>query len=174
VLSPEWGDERARLAAMAQVSDPSTRRLLDDAGLTSGWRCLEVGAGAGSVASWMARRVVGRNPAGRSGHVTATDIDTRFLRELSDPNLTVLEHDVTADEFPQESFDLIHACFVLEHLPAREQVLDKMVRWLAPGGTLVLEAIAGFPVDSSPNPAFRQFFDLGYATIACRGRKPAA
>jgi ubiquinone/menaquinone biosynthesis C-methylase UbiE len=37
-----------------------------------GWRCLEVGAGRGSMAVWLAQRV------GPSGHVVATDVDVGF------------------------------------------------------------------------------------------------
>src|SRR5262245_32903792 len=144
--------ERVRLAAMAEVCDPTTTRVLDDLGVAAGWRCLEVGAGGGSVAAWLAGRVT---PA---GHVVATDVDTRHLAELaaSTANLTVLRHDVTRDPAPAGGpFDLVHARFVLEHLPERADVLDRLVAWLRPGGVLVIESIARFPVDSSPHPPFR-------------------
>ena len=42
-------------------------------GLGPGWRCLEVGAGSGSVARWLAAKV------GPEGSVLATDIDTRWV-----------------------------------------------------------------------------------------------
>ncbi|WP_084132425.1 class I SAM-dependent methyltransferase [Parafrankia colletiae] len=152
VLGGAQDSERARLAAMAAVCDPTTARVLDDLGVGPGWRCLEVGAGAGTVATWLAGRV---RPAG--GHVVATDIDPRPLDDLAGPNLTVLHHDITCDPQPPGGpFDLVHARFVLEHLPAREEVLDRLVAWLAPGGVIVVESIAGFPVGSSPHPAFRR------------------
>jgi len=46
--------------------------------------------GRGSMARWLCEYV---GPAGR---VTATDLDTGFLSELSLPNLDVLRHDVTS------------------------------------------------------------------------------
>jgi hypothetical protein len=49
--------------------------------------------------------------------VTATDLDTGFLTELSLPNLDVLRHDVTSDEFPAGSFDLVYVRAVLMHIP---------------------------------------------------------
>ena len=47
--------------------------------------------------------------------VTAIDLDIGFLSELSLPNLEVLRHDVTSDEFPDRSFDLAHVRAVLMH-----------------------------------------------------------
>ena len=43
-----------------------------------GWRCAELGAGAGSVARWLLER------GGRRGSVTAIDSDTALLADLAD------------------------------------------------------------------------------------------
>ena len=40
--------ERARLALLEEVHDPYTVRQFDAIGVSEGWRCLDVGAGAGS------------------------------------------------------------------------------------------------------------------------------
>jgi tRNA A58 N-methylase Trm61 len=56
---------------------------LESLGVADGWRCLEVGAGGGSIAEWLCRRV------GRKGAVLATDLDTRFLYALDFPNLEI-------------------------------------------------------------------------------------
>jgi len=128
---------RRRLLALEAVFDPGTFRVLAEAGVAAGAHCLEIGAGAGSVAGWLAERV------GPVGSVLATDIDPRFLGPLAGahPNLTVARHDIAADPLPDGRFDLIHARLVLEHLPARETALAAMVAALAPGGRLVVEAI---------------------------------
>lgn len=62
--------ERDRLAAMAEVCDGWTRSVLDRLGVGFGWRCLEVGAGSGTVALWLAGRVAG--PARRRGRTGRT------------------------------------------------------------------------------------------------------
>jgi hypothetical protein len=59
--------ERERLALLAQLADPLMTQRLSRLGVGPGWHCLEAGAGAGSVARWLASRV---GPAGR---VVATD-----------------------------------------------------------------------------------------------------
>ena len=45
----EADDELARLKLLEALGDPLTFRYLDGIGVRQGWRCLEVGAGAGSV-----------------------------------------------------------------------------------------------------------------------------
>jgi hypothetical protein len=42
-----------RFAALAAIFDPGTIRHLQDIGISEGWRCLEVGAGGGSIAKWL-------------------------------------------------------------------------------------------------------------------------
>jgi len=66
--------ELDRLRLLESVFDPGSQRALLGAGLTVGMRCLEIGAGAGSVARWMGDVV------GTKGSVAAVDISTRFLR----------------------------------------------------------------------------------------------
>ena len=80
---------RERFAALPRIYDPGTIRHLQALGVTAGWRCLEVGAGGGSIALWLAERV------GPSGYVLATDLDTRFLEPLARPTLEVRRHDIT-------------------------------------------------------------------------------
>ncbi|WP_336500822.1 hypothetical protein [Candidatus Frankia alpina] len=62
VLGGPTDTERARLVAMASVCDPTTIRILDERGVSAGWRCLEVGAGGGSIAAWLADRVTAPPP----------------------------------------------------------------------------------------------------------------
>jgi predicted O-methyltransferase YrrM len=69
-------DALVRLRLMEAECDPPTFRYLDAIGVGAGWRCLEVGAGAGSVVRWLSGRV------GPRGRVVAVDIDPRFLGNL--------------------------------------------------------------------------------------------
>jgi SAM-dependent methyltransferase len=125
--------ERRRLDLLAARLDPLTKRRVGRLGLPQDARCLEVGGGRGSIASWLCREVAPR------GQVTATDVQTDFLSELSLPNLTVLRRDVRTDSFPAGSFDLVHVRAVLMHIEDRMAVLRRMASWLAPGGWLLAE-----------------------------------
>jgi SAM-dependent methyltransferase len=125
--------ELERLRTLEAVFDPGTRACLLATGLREGWRCLEVGAGAGSIARWLSEA------AGPSGHVLAIDLSTRFLSDLRGANLEVREADVRDARLEPGSFDLAHARFVLIHVPDWAAALAAMVRCLKPGGWLVLE-----------------------------------
>lgn len=127
--------ELERLHAVESAYDPATMPLLEELGVGEGWRCLEVGAGAGSVACWLAERV------GPAGLVVATDLETSYLDGLVRPNLKVVRHDVIAEPAPEGPFDLVHARLVVEWLPRWEEALRHMVDALRPGGLLVLEDI---------------------------------
>ena len=49
--------EQARLALLEEVCDAQTVRQFDAIGVGVGWRCLDVGAGAGSTTRLLAERV---------------------------------------------------------------------------------------------------------------------
>ena len=115
------------------VFDPASRRRLLGIGLQAGWRCLEVGPGAGSIMTWMSEVV------GPAGQVLAVDLDPKFLSEAERPNVTVVRADISTAQLPQQSFDVVHARYVLIHLPDYEVALTKMFDSLKPGDWLVLE-----------------------------------
>jgi SAM-dependent methyltransferase len=131
-LDNAWSGENRRLAGAQELLDPPTFRHLDTIGITAGMRCLEVGGGGGSVARHMAERV------GPMGSLLVTDLDIRHLEGINDQNIEVRIHDICSDPLEAE-FDIIHARFVLEHLPERHDVLDKLVSALRPGGWLLVE-----------------------------------
>ena len=124
--------ELDRLRAIEVVFDPASQRRIRSTGFTHGWRCLEVGAGAGSVASWMA------SVSGLSGHTTAIDSNTRFLTGLSS-GVRVVAGDRRTAALEPESFDLVHARSVLTHRPDVAVALESMLVALRQGGWLVLE-----------------------------------
>jgi SAM-dependent methyltransferase len=127
----ETGD---RFDALASLFDPVTIRHLDMLGVGDGWRCLDVGAGGGSIARWLGRRV------GTSGRVLAADIDTRWLAARANgPNVDVQQLNIVVDPLPEAAFDLVHERLVLLHLPERRAVLHRLASALRPGGRLLVE-----------------------------------
>ena len=124
--------ELNRLRSIEAIFYPATRRRILSAGLKSGSQCLEIGAGAGSIMTWMA------GEAGSSGTVTAIDLNTRFLNDTAS-NVRVLAGDIRSIPLGSELFDLIHARYVLVHIPEAQTVLERLWSFLKPGGSLVIE-----------------------------------
>jgi len=150
-----------RFAALAALYDSTTERHLQDRGVAPGWHCLEVGGGGGSIARWLGERV------GPGGRVIVTDVDTHFLDQVALENVEVRRHDITSEPLPEQAFDLIHTRMVLIHLPARDEVLSRLLSALKPGGWLVCEEFDRVSVP--PDPAvFAGEIDL--KTHAAMGR----
>jgi SAM-dependent methyltransferase len=129
-----WTEERRRLAGLEAALDPGTQLHLTRLGVGPGTRCLEIGAGGGSVAFWLAGRV---RPGGT---VVATDLETDFLESevANHPGLEVLRHDLMAEELPT-GFDVVHARWLVEWMPDKHAALRRMARALRPGGVLLVE-----------------------------------
>lgn len=130
VYDQGFAEERKRISGMEALWDAGSRALLDELGIGPEWRCLEVGAGGGSLVEWM---------AGRGASVLAVDIDTRFVEPLASDSIEVRRMDIRTDDLPGSEFDLVHARLVLEHLSDRSQILDRLAATLRPGGWIVIE-----------------------------------
>ena len=122
-----------RFAGLEAVFDPVTRGHLTRLGLAPGARCLEVGAGSGSIARWMADQV------GSSGRVLAVDLDPRWCRRDGRAQLDVRALGLVAQPVPPGPWDVIHERLVLQHIPKRLDVLTRLVEALARGGVILVE-----------------------------------
>jgi SAM-dependent methyltransferase len=132
VLDNTAAEAERRFASLESCYDPVTIRQLEEIGVSTGWRCLEVGGGGGSIARWLADRT------GPAGEVVVTDINPRWL-DADRPNIEMRRHDIVADELEPGAFELAHERLVLIHLPERRQALKRMIGALKPGGWLLIE-----------------------------------
>ena len=146
--------EEERLRALEALCDGAAARRLDALGVGAGWRCLEVAAGRGSIARWLADR------AGPSGQVVATDLNPRFLRAAELPgSIEVREHDILADGFEPQAYDLVHARALLVHMPEPERTVARLAASVRPGGWLLLEEadFSMFRASDAHYPGAEQF-----------------
>lgn len=97
--------------------------------------------------------------------LTGVDMDGEALnaRRLVKKDL---RHTVVGDlrsvELPAQSFDVIYNAFVLEHVEGAHKVLDNFVRWLRPGGMMIIrvpdkDGVQGFLARHTPH-----FFHVFY------------
>ncbi|MFF8414798.1 class I SAM-dependent methyltransferase [Streptomyces omiyaensis] len=156
----------AHHASLEGALDPLTLGHLRDGAVGPGMVCLEIGAGAGSVAHGLLRMVA------PGGTVTATDVKPG--RITAAPGLTVLAHDVVTDPLPESAYDVVVARLVLQHLPRRQDVLRRLVRALRPGGLLQVDEFdaAHEPCLLAPTPqdaALYERFTTAKATLMRAG-----
>ena len=128
-----FDDELGRLCLLEGRYDPHTFRRLGMFGPLAGARCLEVGAGAGSVACWLA---VQARPAGQ---VVATDTNPRFIADAVKAGVEVRRHDILADPLEPGRYDLVHCRALLLHLADPRQAVRNMAVAVRPGGWLLIE-----------------------------------
>lgn len=157
-----------RLDLLGEVLDGFTAERLAGIGDLSGRRCLEIGAGNGSVAAWLA------DQAGPAGRVVATELNPRHL----DPGgrYQVVRHDLTSDPVPEGPWDLIHARLVLNHIEGRHEALRRLAEALAPGGALAVtqwddhrEGLVLAAPDADATPLFYAYQAAVEALLAERG-----
>ncbi|MGN6866810.1 MAG: class I SAM-dependent methyltransferase [Solirubrobacteraceae bacterium] len=120
--------ERARLELLAEFHDPLTIAQLDAISMGEGWRCLDVGAGAGAVTRILAERV------GRGGSLLAVDLDTTLLERLAGDRIEVRRMDLLREPLPPDEFDLVNARLLLMHTPSRLEALRRLAGAARPGG----------------------------------------
>lgn len=168
------GNERTgtsdMLNALSAILDTNTQQILTPL-VPVGGRCLEVGAGNGSIAAWMADRV------GPDGHVIATDLKPDHVARH--PQVEVVPHDLRTDPLPAGPFHVIHARLLFAHLADRDALLPQVAEGLAPGGSIVVEDWGNYgpgKVLSSPWPDTADLYDRYQkalmATFAAAGNDP--
>ena len=137
-------EEGDRLKKLQSLHDTSTIARLEALGVAEGWNCVEVGAGAGSIAGWLSDRV------GPTGSVTAIDRDLTQLAWLTERgNVVLVKDDLASVPFGRDHFDLAHSRSVLMHLdPAvADDVVSRIAVALRVGGQVLFEEADGLPLE---------------------------
>jgi 2-polyprenyl-3-methyl-5-hydroxy-6-metoxy-1,4-benzoquinol methylase len=96
--------------------------------------------------------------SGARYRLTGVDLDAKALEsrknEVRDLHEAVVG-DLRSVDFPRAHFDVIYSAFVLEHVKGAQEVLEKFVYWLRPGGLLILQvpdrnSVYGFFARTTP------------------------
>jgi SAM-dependent methyltransferase len=110
--------------------------------------------------------------------LTGLDLDGEALAARTDLDRAIVG-DLRTAEFPAHSFDVIYNAFVLEHVSGAQQVLERFLRWLAPGGMLIVkvpdrDSAYGFLTRLTPFWAHVMIYRhlLGYREAGTPGHGP--
>jgi SAM-dependent methyltransferase len=139
-LLADQPSELERLQLQSRVWEPSGRELLSKIDRGPGARALDIGCGALGWLRILAEWV------GPSGQVVGTDIDESlldaarsFLEAEAIANVELVVDDLFDSKLEPQSFDLVHARFVIAPLGRGPEQVASYQRLVRPGGSLVLE-----------------------------------
>ncbi|MCX5387002.1 trans-aconitate 2-methyltransferase [Streptomyces sp. NBC_00083] len=149
LFTPDATGEGERIDYGALAYDAVSRARLTALGVGPGWRCLEVGAGTGTISRWLAEDV-------GAADVLALDRDPRFVRTRPGGVVRTMTADITDPTLAPGRFDLVHCRFVLMHLPEHAEVLRRLAGWVAPGGRLVVGDAVDLTTDRSPSSPYQR------------------
>ncbi|MBO0740067.1 MAG: class I SAM-dependent methyltransferase, partial [Hyphomicrobiaceae bacterium] len=131
--------EQQRLIKQARFLAPATEHFLDDAGVGSGMRVLDIGCGMGDVSMLLARRV------GPQGRVVSIDLDQASIataqqrvRAAGFANMHFHHADIATFR-DAEPFDAIVGRLVLEFVPDPIASICRLSHLLRPDGVMALQ-----------------------------------
>ncbi|MHA3722446.1 methyltransferase domain-containing protein [Leucobacter sp. HY1910] len=129
--------------------------------LVAGQRVLDVGAGPGTITADLAQIVA---PGLTVGLDASADVVAKAAAEFdgaSLPNLRFETGDAYALEYPDASFDVVHAHQVLQHVGDPIAMLRELKRVTAPGGTVAVRDVDYEGVIWAPDsPALDEWLEL--------------
>ncbi len=146
----------------AQVWEEDAAALFDQVPVRRGWECIDIGCGAMGVLRPLSERV------GDGGRVLGIDKSEdavlaaqRFIDDEELANVRVRQADIFAGELPGEMFDLVHLRFLFAQSGRDDELLQRSLALLRPGGVLVVQEPDGTSWNTSPpHPAFEELKSL--------------
>lgn len=102
--------------------------------LASGASLLDVGSGAGTITADFAQRLAPGRVTALEASEQSLELTHRAVERRGLNNVDFVVGDVHALEFPDDSFDIVHAHQVLQHVSKPVLALREMQRVCKPGG----------------------------------------
>lgn len=143
----------------SRTAENSAGYLLDR--LRSGQRLLDLGCGPGTITVDLAARVAPGEVVGIDPSADVIDAAEQHAESVGCSNVRFRTGDAYAIDAADESFDVVHAHQVLQHLSDPIAALKEARRVLAPGGLLaVRDADYGAFFWSPPDPRLDRWLQL--------------
>jgi cyclopropane-fatty-acyl-phospholipid synthase len=125
----------AGVTTLAAAEERMLSLTCERAGLSNGQRILELGCGWGSLSLWMAAQFPDSQITGVSNSATQKEYIDGEAAKLGLRNLTILTRDMNVFE-AEGIFDRVVSVEMFEHMKNYKALLEKIARWMAPGGKL--------------------------------------
>jgi len=168
-------EEQQRLSVLNRLLNEASLRQMR---VQAGERILDVGSGLGQLTRALARA------AGPAGHVVGIERDPEQMHEALGQAGAAGEEglvdfrvgdavNLPLDDDQWGTFDIVHARFLLEHVPDPPAVVGAMIRAARPGGRIVLEDDDHDVLRFFPElPETRRLWEAYFRTYAKFGRDP--
>jgi ubiquinone/menaquinone biosynthesis C-methylase UbiE len=137
-IGDEAENEISRLESQARVRWPQEVVVLRNAGLKAGTRIADIGCGSGIITEYLA------NEVGASGLVVGIENSEKIFniaktRTAKYNQVQIIKNDAcNLVEIKDNSFDLVYARFLLQHLPDPSKLLIEAKRVLKASGKLIV------------------------------------
>jgi ubiquinone/menaquinone biosynthesis C-methylase UbiE len=161
--------ERLRAQAAAIAFDAGL--MLDRIGVGPGWRCLDLGCGAGGILELLGARV------GPTGRAIGLDADPGMLAAARDwtrahglAEVGLVASDAYQPGVRREAFDLVHVRFLASTAGRGEELLSGALALVKPGGVLAFQEPDTETLDCYPgHPAWERLKQLVQAAFEHSG-----
>lgn len=120
------------------VNDRRTKQILSTLRLKNDADCLELGAGTGSIAAYLASVC-------QEGQIDAIDLNPENIEYIREQyahiiNLKTYVSDVHDPCYREKKYDFIHARFLFEHISDWKTIVQRLCKEnLKPGGVILIE-----------------------------------
>ncbi len=143
--------------------------------LAPGQRLLDVGSGPGTITAELAALVAPGETSALEISESAADLTRAELERQGVDGVTVFVGDVHVLEFADDTFDVVHAHQVIQHVADPVVALREMARVTKPGGVIAVRdsdysAFAWYP----KLPEFDRWLELYDAAARANGGEPEA
>ncbi|MGO4594010.1 class I SAM-dependent methyltransferase [Leifsonia sp. 2TAF2] len=156
-------------------------RTLDNSGayfthlLRPGMSVLDVGSGPGTISFDLAQRVAPATVVGVDGNAAIVEHAERSARERGVSNVRFEVGDAYRLDFPDASFDLVHAHQLLQHVSDPVAVLKEFRRVVKPGGHVVARDVDwGGTMWAPLLPGLAEWMRVNQAVQRANGGEPFA
>jgi SAM-dependent methyltransferase len=165
-------EETRRLLLQGRLFNPYTRRLLEDAGITSRMKVLDVGSSAGDVALLAAELVGPRGTVvGADSNPLILETARKRVQAAGLENTSFVAQDISQLTLDEE-FDAVVGRCVLFFLSDPAAVLRRLANHLRPGGIVAFQEPGNAtlrPDALPPSPLLEQIWEWAMETYSRAG-----
>lgn len=152
-----------RLALLARVFEPPSRRFLEECGPSGCELAVDVGCGPGFTTR-LVREALG------CARVVGLDVSASFVasaRREPAPGIGFLRHDALDVPWPTGPADLVYARLLLTHLRDPGDAVRRFASQLRPGGRLLLDELEWIRTGDA---VFARYLEIVERMLASRGQ----